>query len=431
MRRHWVILLVVGLLISSMTASVLAAPKVNLRWYLRWDKARLDSVATPVKEEYEKLHPNVEITIENISNGNQYFDKLQTMLAANSAPDVIYPATHQAYQLAAKKQLLDLMPFVKKSKMDLNAYIPAVLNMYKFKNGKTTMLDGLPIDTAAFVIFYNKDMFDAAKVPYPKDNMTWDQFFEMAKKLVKDKDGDGRIDQYAIHWDTNNYWTIMTYQMTGKFMFDDLYQPTKFLLNEKDQIQALQTYADVITKYNLCPTPSQRGQIQDLFLSGTAAMNLIGHWRVPTYNTSVKFNWDVAAMPQGKFKCNRGDGSCFSITKDTKNPEAAWEFVKYLAGPDAPGVNKLLALGQMVPSQTKLTKSDLYLNTPGQKKINKKAFLVGRENMIPMYQPFAVWYNEWENNFRGAFVDLWEGKITAAEAVKNVTPKVEALMSGI
>ncbi len=431
MKKHWLKALICGLAIVGLSMSTFAAPKTTLRWYLRWDKARLDKVATPVKEEYEKLHPDVEIIIENISNGSEYFDKLQTMLAANSAPDVIYPATHQAYQLAAKKQIIDLMPFVKKDKLDLKAYIPSVLNMYQYKSGKTTVLQGLPIDTATFVIFYNKDMFDAAKVPYPTDNMTWDQFFEMSKKLVKDTNGDGKIDQYAIHWDTNNYWSLFVYQMTGKYMFDNLYEPKQFLLKNANQVQALQRYADVIAKYHLAPTPSQRGQITDLFLAGNAAMNMIGHWRVPTYNASVKFRWDVAALPHGKFPANRGDGSCFSISKDCKNPAQAWEFVKYLAGPDAPGVMKLLSLGQMVPSQTKLTQSELFLNTPGQVKINKKAFLAGRQTMIPMYQPFTTWYNEWENGFLGAFNDMWEGKTTAAQAVKNITPKVEALMSGI
>jgi hypothetical protein len=77
-------------------------------------------------------------------------------------------------------------------------------------------------------------------------------------------------------------------------------------------------------------------------------------------------------------------------------------------------------------------KSDLFLNTPGQVKIHKEAFLVGRrQKMIPMYQPFTPWYNQWENEFRGAFAELWEGKITAQQAIKNVTPKIEALMAGI
>lgn len=429
MNRRIVALVIVCALIGSMALSVCAAPKIQLRWYLRWDNARLKNVAEPIKAEYEKLHPEVEIVIENISNSNEYFLKLQTMLAANSAPDVIYPATHQGYVLAANKQIIDLMPLAKKDKLDLKAYIPEVLELYKYNK---KMLFGLPIDTAAIVIFYNKDMFDAAKVPYPTDDMTWEQFIEMGKKLVKDTDGDGKIDQFAFHFDTNTVWQVILYQKTGKLLFDDLYNPTKFLLTDKKQIEALQFCADMITKHKLTLTPAQRGTIGDMFMSGQAAMNIIGHWRVPTYNASVKFNWDVAALPQGgKIKANRGDGSCFAITKNSKHPQAAWEFVKYLAGPDAPGVKKLLALGQMVPAQTALTNHELYLRTPGQRIINKKAFLVGRENLMTVYQPFTTWYNEGENALRGALVPLWEGKATAEQVVKELAPQMEALMAGI
>ena len=431
MKKWLVLLVVVCLLVTGMALSLSgsAAPKkVQLRWYLRWDNARLNNVAQPIKEEYEKLNPNVEIIIENISNSNEYHMKLQTMLAANAAPDVIYPATHQAYVLAANKQIIDLMPFVKKDKIDLNVYIPEVLELYKYNK---TMLYGLPIDTAAFVIFYNKDMFDAAGVPYPTDDMNWEDFIELGKKLVKDTDGDGKIDQWAFHFDTNTVWQVILYQMTGELLFDDLYNPKKFLLTNKNQIEALQFCADLIHKHKLTISPAQRGNIGDMFMSGQAAMNIIGHWRVPTYNASVKFNWDVAALPQaGKVRANRGDGSCFSITKSSKNPQAAWEFVKFLAGPNAPGVRKLLALGQMVPSQEALTKDELYLKTPGQRLINKPAFLVGRENMMTVYQPFTTWYSEAETAMRAAFVPLWEGQATAEQVVKALAPQIEALMAG-
>ena len=428
MKKKYLALLVLPLIFilvgSFLTGPVKSASKTELRWYLRWDNARLEAVAKPVIEDYQKLNPNVEIILENVGSGNEYWMRLQTMLAADSCPDVVYPATHQAYLLSQNKQLINLMPFVKRDKIDLKAYIPAVLDFYMEKD----VLFGLPIDTASLVIFYNKDMFDEAGVPYPTDNMTWDELITMSKKLVKDKDGDGRIDQYALHLDSNIYWKIVTYHMTGKMLFDDLKNPTKLLLKNKDQIQAIQYFADMMVKHHIAPTPSMRADISDMFLAGNAAMNIIGHWRVPTYNKSVKFNWDVAALPRGKYPANRGDGSCFAISKDTKNPEAAWEFVKYLAGPDAPGVKKLLSLGQMVPAQTALLDSDLFLKTPGQRLINKKAFLAWNNVLLSPYQPFHEIFNEVDNTIRAAFAELWEGKISAEQAVKNATPKLETLL---
>src|SRR5690554_5227066 len=349
-KRLLIHLLFCILLLSLPVFSALSAPEVTLRWYLRWDQTRIRNVAEPVKEEYERLNPGVNIVIENIASGDEYWLKLQTMLAANAAPDVIYPATHHAYILSSKNQLLDLMPFVERDNIDLSVYIPAVLDLYKYED----ILYALPIDTAALVTFYNKEMFDASGVPYPTDDMTWDEFIAMGKRLVRDTTGDGRINQYAVHLDTDIYWPMLVYHMTGEYLFDDLYQPTEFLLKKQEQINAVQYYADIIVKHGLAPTPSQQAGITDTFLAGVAAMNIVGHWRVPTYNAEAKFEWDVAALPRGKYPANRGEGSGFAVTKDTKHPEAAWQFVNYLAGPDAPGTKKLLELGLMVPSQLPL-----------------------------------------------------------------------------
>jgi len=44
---------------------------------------------------------------------------------------------------------------------------------------------GLPYTKGGFYVFYNKNMFDAAGVPYPTDDWTWEEFEETAKKLTK------------------------------------------------------------------------------------------------------------------------------------------------------------------------------------------------------------------------------------------------------
>ncbi|NLG85062.1 MAG: sugar ABC transporter substrate-binding protein [Firmicutes bacterium] len=401
-------------------STVAAAEQITLRWFMRWDKVRLDNVAKPIIEEFQKKHPNIKIEIENIASGREYTTKLLTMAAGGAMPDVLYPNTCDANVLAAKGALLDLRPFMKL--VDLTAYDRRILDLYRYKGG----IYGLPIDRAALAIFYNKDMFDEAKVPYPTKEMTWDEFIALAKKLTKDKNGDGRIDQWGVHLETDTYWQVFLYHMTGKNMYDDLYKPTKFLMKEPKAVEAIQLYADMMLKHKIAPTPSQRAGISDLFVAGSAAMNIIGHWRVPQYIENCKFRWDVAPLPHGPYKANRADGSCFAIGKNTKHPKEAWEFVKYLAGPDSPGVKKLLELQQMVPAITKYQKSDLFLKSEPQ--INKKAFLAYSDRLVICYQPLNTDFQELDNIIRTELNKVWEGEETAAEAIKNITPKVEAVL---
>ncbi|MGE5551963.1 MAG: ABC transporter substrate-binding protein [Bacteroidota bacterium] len=422
MAKRIMVLFVLAAVVGLVFAQTLtAAETITLRWYMRWDKVRVDGVAKPIIEEYQKTHPNIKIELENISSGAEYSTKLLTMAAAGAMPDVLYPNTCDEQILAARGALLNLKQFMKY--VDLRAYDRRILDLYKYKGD----VYGLPVDRAALGVFYNKDMFDEAKVPYPTKEMTWDEFIAMAKKLTKDKDGDGRIDQWALHLDTDIYWQVMLYHMTGKNMYDDIYKPTKFLMKEPKAVAAIQYYADMITKHKIAPAPSQRAGISDMLVAGNAAMNIIGMWRAPQVIANCKFRWDVFPLPHGPYKGNRADGSCFAIGKNTKHPKEAWDFVKYLAGPNAPGVKMLLDMQQMVPALTGL--SDDFLKIPqGVPQYNKKAFLSYSDKLINCYQPMNTDYNQLNNLIRTEFNKIWEGQETAAEAMKNLAPKVESIL---
>ena len=144
------------------------------------------------------------------------------------------------------------------------------------------------------------------------------------------------------------------------------------------------------------------------------------------------FRSDVFPLPHGKYTGNRADGSCFAVGKNTKYPKEAWEFVKYLAGPDAPGAKMLLDMQQMVPALTGL--EDDFLKIPaGVPQYNKKAFLAYSDKLICCYQPMNTDYQQTNNLIRTELNKVWEGQESAAEALKNVAPKVEAILlqSGI
>jgi multiple sugar transport system substrate-binding protein len=395
-----------------------AAGKITLRWYLRWDQERLRKVAEPVKEEYEKLHPNIDIVIENIGSGNEYWTKLQTMAAAGVAPDVVYPATHNGYALASKGQLLDLTPFIKKDKISLDAYNEQVMDLYKIGN----KVFGLPLDSAALVVFYNKDMFDAAGVPYPKEGWTWDDFLATSKKLVKDTNGDGRIDQYAFH-QFYSYWPVVVWAYSGHNIFNDPRVPTKLRLNDAKSIQALQVMADWRNVHKVCLSPSDSRDLKDMFLSGNAAMSVIGMWRWVQYDTGCQFKWGIAPLPREKYFANRADGSCFAITKNCKYPKEAWEFVKYLAAPGAVGARKMMELQQMTPALKELAESDEFLSN--KRGVNKRYFLAGRKDrLFSMYDPIHPLYDKLNSIMTQDLEQLWNGKADAKAVVASMTPKI-------
>ncbi|RME09138.1 MAG: sugar ABC transporter substrate-binding protein [Ardenticatenia bacterium] len=402
--------------------------QVTLKWFLRWDQTRVDNVARPVIEEFEQLHPNIKIELENIGSSSEYYTKLQTMVAGGTPPDVFYPATHVAYAYAFKGAIRPVQDFIERDGIDLNAYEQQVLDLYKL-NGEVYCL---PIDTAALVVFYNKTLFDEAGVPYPQEGWTWDDFLQTAKALTKDVDGDGQTDQFGVDV-FRNYWPMMVWSNTGHGLFDDLRHPTKFLVaSDPKAVESIQWIADLTLVHGVMPSDEQRADISDLFAAGKAAMQIVGHWRVPRY-LAAEIDFDFAPLPIGDFgqPVNRADGSCFAISAQSKHPEEAWEFVKFLAAPGARGVELLLDLQLMTPALVEYQQDPRFLNPPELEGKNKAAFLAGKENLYSMYDPLHPMYAAFDAAWKQELGVVWLGDVTAEEAVSRLNEQVQEMLQNL
>ena len=120
------------------------------------------------------------------------------------------------------------------------------------------------------------------------------------------------------------------------------------------------------------PTPTTSGEYgADLFQSGMAAMTTICHWAVPGY-VGAGLNFDVAPMPKGPAgQATSVNSAGFVISKDSKNADAAFEFIKFALGET--GQSKLAQLGFAIPVLKSVAESDAYLKQPGT--LNQQVFL--------------------------------------------------------
>jgi multiple sugar transport system substrate-binding protein len=149
----------------------------------------------------------------------------------------------------------------------------------------------------------------------------------------------------------------------------------------------------------------------DGFLSGVSAMGVSGHWSVPEYST-VAFKWDIAPMPIGPAGRATGVNSAgFVIAKDSKNPDAAWEFVKY-AFSDA-GQTELAKIGLAVPIRESVATSPAYLDQ--STKINHALFVdaLAYARMKPVFKG----YEEWSGAVGDALMLAWTGEMALEDAL--------------
>ncbi|MDQ1913986.1 extracellular solute-binding protein [Paenibacillus sp. GD4] len=134
-------------------------------------------VAKPVKAKF----PN--ISVQLISGTT-----LDKLITAGEVPDVILTSNYYLHDLLQQGLGSDLNDMVKSHNIDMSQFEPEAINLLK-KFGKNGEIYGMPYAMNYGVMAYNKDIFDKFAVPYPKDNMTWNEVIELARKVTREDQG--------------------------------------------------------------------------------------------------------------------------------------------------------------------------------------------------------------------------------------------------
>ena len=172
------------------------------------------------------------------------------------------------------------------------------------------------------------------------------------------------------------------------------------------------------------PTPTASGEFGfDLFQSGMAAMTTIGHWAVPGY-VGAGINFDVAPMPKGPAgQATSVNSAGFVVSKDSKNADAAWEFIKFALG--EAGQTKLAQLGFAIPVLKSVAESDAYLKQPGD--LNQKVFLdsVAFAHMKPVFKG----YEEWAGVVGDGLIPVFDGEADLDPTLDEIVPAADEVLA--
>jgi len=305
-------------------------PPVTIRYSIWGDPQEIAS-QTAIAEAFHAANPNITVDVD-VSDWDAYWDKLQTGLAANAAPDVFAMDGPLFPDYQSRDVLLDLKPMIDRDGYDLTQLADQGVADFTTADGGQF---GLPRDLNTIVLYYNKAMFDAAGIPYPDDTWDWAKLTEVAKQLTKDDNNDGKVDQWGFYTETTdmeNFWLSAVWQNGGDVLAPD----GKSTVLDTDQAAGgIQFLQDLIWKDKVMPDPAVSAETGDAFEQGQAAMEANGSWLVPTH-TAAGLNFGVAPLPKGpagRFTSVNPTGAV--VYKGSPAPDAAWEFVKYLASPAA------------------------------------------------------------------------------------------------
>lgn len=387
-----------------------------------WGTPEEVQIITDALHGWQNEHPEIKIVFEHTPYTG-YISKVLTRIAGGAAPDIIATEVDYFVTFATKGVLEDLTPYVNADAANFNKddFFPQIIDRFTYK-GK---LFAVPRDIAPFAcVFYNKKLFDEANLPYPTDDWTWSDMLRLSRELTK-KDKIGRVTQYGFYtWAWQNF-----IYGNGGGLVDDIKNPKISRLNDPQTITGLQFYADLSNLYGSMPTPvaySNFGMGADrMFASGRIAMFLSGIWETPQFR-NYHFDWDVAMFPKNDkgIRAFGSGGTGYAILKSSKNKKAAWEVIKALTGPE--GQKQFAKRGLAQPARIAVAQSDAFAGdsaAPANKKMLNEAV------QYSVFSPFHPAWREIEEKIINPKLDLiFNGKIKAAGAVKELFPEVNALL---
>jgi len=276
-------------------------------------------------KQFEAAHPQLQVQLVN-EPSQRSMVKLQGMIAAGKPPDVM--SIHGAYfvPFADKGALLDLEPFIRQDReFAISDFYPGLLELCRFRG----RFYSLPRYASVYVLFYNRDLFDRAGVPYPDDSWTWDTYLAAARKLTVHSPDPAQT-RYGCAID---FWGARIYPWVWANQGRILDPATLTCTVDTPQCrEALQFLVDLHRKWHVAPATSQADhrETREKFKAGLVAMLMSGAWDVQVFKSSPTLNWDVAPLPRKRVRASLLGTENYGIAAATQHPREAWALMSFL-----------------------------------------------------------------------------------------------------
>ncbi|MCB0241725.1 MAG: sugar ABC transporter substrate-binding protein [Anaerolineae bacterium] len=400
------------------------AEPVTVTWAF-WGSPEEAASHQIVADAFMQEHPEIKIEVWN-QPWEDYFTKIQALWASGDAktiPDVAFLWPTPKY--ASEGVLENLDSYIEASGYDLNDYWPGLLESAKYDGS----VYGFPRDIEANVLYYNKDLFDAAGVSYPDDTWTWDDLQAAAEKLTV-KDASGNTTQYALAMEGGVGKYSKWIMQNGGAILDDMRNPSKCMMDDPKTVEAVTFFADLINNgYAMRPADlSQAGGDSAVFASDQAAMIIQNTSRVSAFNAAGK-NYDVAVVPipAGGQRFNGAGGAAWVMSSGSDNKDAAWTFLQWLQSTDG-GEKIYTERGEIFPALQSVANSPTFMTD--QPPANKQGILdEAAASGIGSFGYFPEW-DELDGSILQPAMDLiWAGEATPAEELPALCEQVNQFLT--
>ena len=365
---------------------------------------------------YTELNPSVKV--EGLFyQWTDYWSKIATQAAGNEMPDLIQMDLAYINQYTSSNQLLDLTPYIESGALDVSKIEANVQEMGKIGEG----IYGIPAGINVQGMFYDKAIAEAAGVEV-KDNMTLDEFIEIAK-IVAEKTGYKAKLFYDVsymdEWSRASGIPIVE----GKMPVDSYEAYIPFFQIQADGIKdGWHVTPDIMQGNSIETEPLIYGESPETMSwttinGGSNQLTIlqaaakpgqkISITTIPTYDPK-KSNFLKPSM-------------FFSVSSTTKNPDAAVALLNYLI--NSVEANDILLGERGVPVNTDIADYLYEKITPGEQEVYHFVNDVVAPNCSPIDPPDPNGWSELRTVLQTLVEKVGYGQITPEEAAKEYFEK--------
>jgi multiple sugar transport system substrate-binding protein len=347
-------------------------------------------------EAFEEENPTIRVRLVNTG---EVADADESGIRALATSFDVFP--YSPNRQGESQYLLDLRPFIEQNdRFQADDFYP---NLLVENNGRITTI---PAHASYHLIYYDRDKFDAAAVPYPQNGWTLDQFLTTAQQMTR-REGDAVI-QWGYVPLLPEWSPLLAAQLNAPAGKVDAPR-----FEDEDVVAAGQWLSDLFTRHQVSPwlpffsEYGAFGYIDPVVANGQAAMWL-GHHTTYAQQTAMVGDLGVVAVPEseiGLFAEPLIYG--YGISAGTAQPDAAWQLVSFLSR-QPPGYE---AFQGAVPARRSVaTATDFWPRLPENV---HQVLLYSVENT----QPHRLWARMWE--MRAVLTEVVENDVPVAAAVQG------------
>lgn len=274
--------------------------------------------------EFEKMNPGIKVTYRSGTLKRNYSEWLSQKIIRGKEPDIFCILPKDFNTLVSIGILKDLDELINHdSQFDASKMYVNAIQSGRFQKRQYA----LPSEIAPVLMFVNKTLLAREGIPIPKGNWTWNDFYEICKKVTRDTDGDGQVDQFGtfgFSWQEAVYTNGQRlFEPDGSAAYFDspgVVEAVEFLM----KLNALHLNAKVTSN------DFDAGKVAFRpFLFSTYKAYKPYPYRVKKYG---QFEWECIKLPRGPKGNNVAElhSLLMGISSRTKYEKEAWEFLKFL-----------------------------------------------------------------------------------------------------